>query len=114
MRGKLEISDSRLVCSVPDMSTEIIKDGQLRALVYIWRAGNQVRHGRFINLGFEIGGLIEKTRRNIGVAGCLGELQQRHRLTREILSTDHGNFPRTLTLSRIHHAQVGDSFQPFV
>jgi len=53
-----------------------------------------VWQGGFVNLGFEIGGFIEKASRNFRIPDCFGEIQKRYRLTRQVLPSEHCIFPR--------------------
>ena len=58
-----------------------------------WRTEARPR-ALFVNLRFKIGRFFQQGGGNRGVFGYFGELEQNRRLTHEILSTDHGFFPR--------------------
>jgi len=60
-----------------------------------------VWQGGFVNLGFEIGGFIEKASRNFRIPDCFGEIQKRHRLTRQVLPSERCIFFALVPAARI-------------
>ena len=55
----------------------------------IRRSRTFVRPVRFINLGFELGGLLDQACGHIGIGDCLREFEKRRCLTRQILPAHH-------------------------
>jgi len=64
--------------------------------LHIRRFGADVARHDFIGLGFKAGGFFDQQRGELRVPCGAGKTQERHRLARQIPSTDHAKPPTKL------------------
>jgi hypothetical protein len=68
------------------------------------------RRARFVHLQFKIGCFVQESCGNPGVCCCFSQPKQDHRLTHEVLFSNHCYFP-VVSQRRPDYPEIGDLFQ---